>query len=149
VYPVHLNPNVKHFVEGRLSNVPNISLLDPIEYLPFVHLMEASFLVLTDSGGLQEEAPGLGKPVLVLREVTERPECVEAGTVKIVGTDSQQIVRETARLLEDSAEYRRMARAINPYGDGQASRRIVDCLLTIRDKNHLESLDSHHSPSVI
>jgi UDP-N-acetylglucosamine 2-epimerase (non-hydrolysing) len=129
VYPVHLNPNVRHVVHGRLSGIPNISLLEPIEYLPFVQLLKASFLVLTDSGGLQEEAPGLAKPVLVLRDVTERPEGVLAGTVKIVGTNERQIFHATARLLEDRAEYELMSRAINPYGDGRASERIVDCLI--------------------
>lgn len=129
VYPVHLNPNVQQVVQTELRDVPNITLLEPLDYLPLVQLMKASTIVLTDSGGLQEEAPGLGKPVLVLREVTERPEGVEAGTVKLVGTDSTRIVRETARLLEDTAEYQRMAQAVNPYGDGHASRRIVESLL--------------------
>jgi UDP-N-acetylglucosamine 2-epimerase (non-hydrolysing) len=129
VYPVHLNPNVQQVVRTSLRDVPNISLLEPLDYLPLVQLMKASYLVLTDSGGLQEEAPGLGKPVLVLRGVTERPEGVQAGTVKLAGTDKDRIVRETARLLEDAAEYERMARAVNPYGDGHASQRIVESLL--------------------
>ncbi|MGH9844434.1 MAG: non-hydrolyzing UDP-N-acetylglucosamine 2-epimerase [Blastocatellia bacterium] len=129
VYPVHLNPNVYHPVRKRLGQIGNITLLDPIDYLPLVQLMKASHLVLTDSGGLQEEAPGLGKPVLVMREVTERPEGVEAGTVKLVGTDSTTIVRETRRLLDDPVEYQRMSRAINPYGDGKASERIVAKLM--------------------
>ncbi|MEP7340661.1 MAG: UDP-N-acetylglucosamine 2-epimerase (non-hydrolyzing) [Acidobacteriota bacterium] len=132
VYPVHLNPNVQDVVQTELRNVPNITLLEPLDYLPLVQLMKASSLVLTDSGGLQEEAPGLGKPVLVLREVTERPEGVEAGTVKLVGTDKERIVRETVRLLEDADEYERMARAVNPYGDGHASERIVECLLSFQ-----------------
>jgi UDP-N-acetylglucosamine 2-epimerase (non-hydrolysing) len=138
VYPVHLNPNVKNVVEARLAGIPNISLLEPIEYLPFVQLLKASYLVLTDSGGLQEEAPGLAKPVLVLRDVTERPEGVIAGTVKIVGTDEQQIFQATARLLKDRAEYELMSRAINPYGDGRASERIVDCLIKL-DENQRHS----------
>jgi len=129
VYPVHLNPNVQKVVQAELSSVANITLLAPLDYLPLVQLMKASSIVLTDSGGLQEEAPGLGKPVLVLREVTERPEGVEAGTVKLVGTDKDRIVRETARLLEDAQEYERMAHAVNPYGDGHASQRIVESLL--------------------
>jgi UDP-N-acetylglucosamine 2-epimerase (non-hydrolysing) len=129
VYPVHLNPNVKRVVFRRLADSPNVTLLEPLDYLPLVQLMKASFLVMTDSGGLQEEAPGLGKPVLVLREVTERPEGVAAGTVKIVGVEKPKIVQETARLLEDRDEYERMSRAVNPYGDGQASRRIVDRLM--------------------
>ena len=129
VYPVHLNPNVQKPVHALLGGRRNISLLDPLPYLPFVHLLKRSYLVLTDSGGLQEEAPSLGKPVLVLREVTERPEAVEAGASKVVGTDGMRIVEETIRLLEDKAEYERMAQAVNPYGDGQASRRIVQALL--------------------
>lgn len=129
VYPVHLNPNVQQVVGETLQGLPNLSLLPPLEYLPLVQLLKASSLVLTDSGGLQEEAPGLGKPVLVLRDVTERPEGVVAGTVKLVGTDKAKIVQETVRLLEDRAEYERMAHAVNPYGDGQASQRIVAALL--------------------
>lgn len=129
VYPVHLNPNVQKVVRAELRNMKNITLLEPLDYLPLVQLMKASTLVLTDSGGLQEEAPGLGKPVLVLREVTERPEGVGAGTVRLVGTDDQRIVHETARLLEDRAEYERMSQAVNPYGDGHASERIVESLL--------------------
>jgi UDP-N-acetylglucosamine 2-epimerase (non-hydrolysing) len=128
VYPVHLNPNVRRTVYEMLNQTRNITLLEPLEYLPLVHLLKRSYLVLTDSGGLQEEAPGLGKPVLVLREVTERPEGVAAGTVKVVGTDREKIVQETARLMEDRAEYERMARAVNPYGDGQASARIINRL---------------------
>ncbi len=128
VYPVHPNPNVRGVVYEQLGDAERIILLDPLEYLLLVQLMKASYLVLTDSGGLQEEAPGLGKPVLVLREVTERPEGVVAGTVKIVGTNRQRIVEATARLLEDRAEYERMSRAINPYGDGRASERIVASL---------------------
>lgn len=129
VYPVHLNPNVQEPVNRLLKDVPNITLLPPMDYLPLVHLMKQSYLVLTDSGGIQEEAPGLGKPVLVLRETTERPEAVEAGTVRIVGTDVDRIVSQATRLLEDDAEYGRMASAVNPYGDGHAAERIVDALV--------------------
>lgn len=130
VYPVHLNPNVQQVVRAELGEIPNITLLAPLDYLPLVQLMKASHLVLTDSGGLQEEAPGLGKPVLVLREVTERPEGVEAGTVQLVGTDKARIAAATMRLLDDATEYDRMARAVNPYGDGKASQRIVESLLS-------------------
>ncbi len=128
VYPVHLNPNVRRPVFNTLGNLPNVTLLEPLEYLPLVQLLKQAYLVLTDSGGLQEEAPGLGKPVLVMRETTERPEGVAAGTVKLVGTDRETIVRETTRLLQNEAEYERMARAVNPYGDGHASERIVESL---------------------
>lgn len=129
VYPVHLNPNVQGPVHKLLSEIPNITLLDPLDYLPMVHLMKNSALVLTDSGGLQEEAPGLGVPVLVLREVTERPEGLEAGTVKLVGTDTQRMLDEARRLLDDSTAYEAMAKAVNPYGDGHAAQRIVDAIL--------------------
>ena len=129
VYPVHLNPNVWKPVHRILGGVANVILTPPLDYLPLVHLMKHSYLVLTDSGGIQEEAPGLGKPVLVLREVTERPEAVKAGTVRLVGTDRQRIVTETTRLLEDAEVYGQMARAVNPYGDGHASERIVNRLL--------------------
>ena len=129
VYPVHRNPNVWEVVHERLQDVPHISLLPPLDYLPFVHLMKRSYLVLTDSGGIQEEAPALGVPVLVMREVTERPEAVMAGTSRLVGTDPVRIVSEVLRLLEDRDEYQRMARTINPYGDGQAARRIAEALL--------------------
>ena len=112
-----------------LGSVPNIILVPPLDYLPLVHLMKHSHLVLTDSGGIQEEAPGLGLPVLVLREVTERPEAVEAGTVRLIGTNRSRIVAEAVRLLEDVEEYSRMARAVNPYGDGHAAERIVGALI--------------------
>ncbi len=128
VYPVHLNPNVQEPVYRLLGDVPNITLLPPLDYLPLVHLLKRSTLVLTDSGGLQEEAPGLGVPVLVLREVTERPEGVQAGTVKLVGTDTVRIVDEAARLLDDPAAHAAMAQAVNPYGDGHAAERIVAAL---------------------
>lgn len=129
VYPVHLNPNVQEPVYRVLGGAPHITLLPPLDYLPLVHLMKNSALVLTDSGGIQEEAPAFGKPVLVLREVTERPEGVEAGVLKLVGTDSQTIVREANRLLDDASAYAAMAKAVNPFGDGQAARRIVDRLV--------------------
>ena len=130
VYPMHLNPNVRQpiyevFGAARLSNM---FFIEPLEYLPFVYLMERSALVLTDSGGIQEEAPGLGKPVLVMRDTTERPEALEAGTVKLVGTDCDRIVDEVSRLLDDNAYYNRMSQAINPYGDGTASQRIVQTI---------------------
>jgi len=129
VYPVHLNPNVQDPVQRILGGVQNITLLPPIEYLPLVQLMKRAYMVLTDSGGIQEEAPSLGKPVLVLREVTERPEGVEAGTAKVVGTDTRRIVEEAKRLLTDRSAYDAMAHAVNPYGDGKASARIVSALL--------------------
>lgn len=130
IYPVHLNPNVKAPVEKHLGNAKNVSLITPQEYLPFVHLMRRADLILTDSGGVQEEAPSLGKPVLVMRDTTERPEAVDAGTVKLVGTDLGLIVSEVSRLLDDSAAYDAMARAHNPYGDGQAAGRIRDAIIS-------------------
>lgn len=129
VYPVHLNPNVRGVVHELLADCSNVILIEPLDYLPLVHLMKESYLVLTDSGGLQEEAPGLAKPVLVMRETTERPEGIEAGTVRLVGTESTKIVNEVMKLLDERAEYERMARAVNPYGDGRASARIVQHLL--------------------
>lgn len=128
VYPVHLNPNVQEPVRRILSGVSDVHLIAPQDYLPFVYLMDRSTLLITDSGGVQEEAPSLGKPVLVMRDTTERPEAVDAGTVKLVGTDHAAIVREANRLLDDPAVYDAMARAHNPYGDGQAARRICDIL---------------------
>jgi UDP-N-acetylglucosamine 2-epimerase (non-hydrolysing) len=124
-YPVHLNPNVREPVTRLLGNHPRIRLLDPLDYLPFVFLMNRCHFIITDSGGIQEEAPSLGKPVLVMREVTERPEAVSAGAVKLVGTDVERIVAEACRLLDDASEYRRMAQARNPFGDGMAADRIV------------------------
>ena len=129
VYPVHPNPNVRDVVNANLRDIPNIRLIAPLEYVQFVDLMRRSHILLTDSGGIQEEGPSLGKPVLVMREKTERPEAVEAGTALLVGTDEEKIVAETARLLDDSQEYARRARIHNPYGDGQASARIRDVLL--------------------
>jgi UDP-N-acetylglucosamine 2-epimerase len=126
VYPVHRNPNVDGPVRKELQSVPGIHLIDPLEYKAFVDLMAESTLILTDSGGIQEEAPSLGKPVLVLRDETERPEAVEAGTVRLVGPHRAAIVSEAARLLDSKEAYAAMARAVNPYGDGKAARRIVD-----------------------
>lgn len=132
VYPMHLNPNVRrpiHEVFGDdLSNLGNMYFIEPLEYLSFVYLMEKSTIVLTDSGGIQEEAPGLGKPVLVMRDTTERPEALEAGTVKLVGTDREKIINEVSTLLDDAAAYARMSQAVNPYGDGLACSRIVERL---------------------
>ena len=126
VYPVHPNPNVRGVVEAQLGGVPNIHLIGPQDYLPFLYLQKRSYLVLTDSGGVQEEAPSLGKPVLVMRENTERPEGVAAGTARLVGTDIEQITSNAIRLLDDPAAYRGMAETHNPYGDGRASARIVE-----------------------
>lgn len=132
VYPMHLNPNVRkpiHEVFGKdLSNLGNMFFIEPLEYLSFVYLMEKSTIVLTDSGGIQEEAPGLGKPVLVMRDTTERPEALAAGTVKLVGTDYDKITTEVSALLDDSAAYEKMSRATNPYGDGRACERIIQYL---------------------
>lgn len=128
VYPVHLNPNVSKPVERILGKVNNVVLIKPQEYLPFVYLMNQAYLILTDSGGIQEEAPSLGKPVLVMRDTTERPEAVTAGTVRLVGTDTQAIVREVTRLLHDENEYQVMSRAHNPYGDGHACEQILAAL---------------------
>ena len=129
VYPVHLNPNVQEPVYRLLGSVENITLLPPMDYLPLIHLIKQAALVLTDSGGIQEEAPGLGVPVLVLRAVTERPEGIEAGTVRLVGTDQKRIVSETRNLLDNPAAHAKMANAINPYGDGHAAERIVQAIL--------------------
>lgn len=126
LYPVHLNPNVREPVNRILKNVDNVYLIEPQDYLPFVYLMNQSHIILTDSGGIQEEAPSLGKPVLVMRDTTERPEAVDAGTVKLVGTDKQTIIDAVELLLTDDKEYSRMSRAHNPYGDGDACQRIVN-----------------------
>jgi len=133
VYPVHLNPNVQKPVQRLLGDLPNVTLLPPMDYLPWVHLIKHASLMLTDSGGLQEEAPGLGVPVLVMRQVTERPEGVEAGTVRLVGTDTERIVAEVRRLLDDPAAHASMANAVNPYGDGHAAPRIVQAVLDYKD----------------
>lgn len=128
IYPVHLNPNVQEPVKRLLGDAANVHLIQPLGYEPFVYLMQQAYLVLTDSGGVQEEAPGLGKPVLVMRDTTERPEAVEAGTVKLVGTDVALIVQEVQQLLDDTGLYQQMSQAHNPYGDGKASARICEFL---------------------
>ena len=128
LYPVHLNPNVQEPVNRLLVDVDNIHLIEPQQYLPFIYLMTKAHIILTDSGGIQEEAPSLGKPVLVMRDTTERPEAVEAGTVKLVGTDTQTIVNELVKLLTDTEAYETMSRAHNPYGDGLACKRIATVL---------------------
>lgn len=130
IYPVHLNPNVQEPVRRHLDGLPNVHLIPPQGYLEFTFLMTQSHLILTDSGGIQEEAPSLGKPVLVMRDTTERPEAVDAGTVALVGTAREQIVSAAARLLDDPEHWQSMSQSINPYGDGTASRRIIDTLLT-------------------
>lgn len=137
IYPVHLNPNVQAPVKRLLGELNNVHLIEPLGYEPFVYLMQHAYLVLTDSGGVQEEAPGLGKPVLVMRDTTERPEAIEAGTVKLVGTNAELITAEVQLLLNDEAVYKQMSRAHNPYGDGQSSQQIVD-FLKLDTSNKLE-----------
>ena len=135
IYPVHLNPNVRKPVNEILGEgLENVFLTEPLEYQEFVYLMSKSYLILTDSGGIQEEAPGLGKPVLVMRDTTERPEAVEAGTVKLVGSDKEMIINTTSELLTNHNAYEAMANAVNPYGDGHASERIVNKLKNIYKK---------------
>ncbi|HEY3425846.1 MAG TPA: UDP-N-acetylglucosamine 2-epimerase (non-hydrolyzing), partial [Negativicutes bacterium] len=129
VFPVHKNPLVREVVNSELGGLDRVHLIDPLEYQPFANLLARSYLVLTDSGGIQEEAPALGKPVLVLRDTTERPEAIEAGTVKLIGTEKSRVYQETQLLLADRAEYDRLATACNPYGDGQAAQRIVQAIL--------------------
>ena len=131
VYPVHLNPNVRLPVNKNLSDVENIYLIDPQEYIPFVYLMNRSHLILTDSGGIQEEAPSLGKPILVMRDTTERPEAIKAGTAKLVGTDPDTIYDAVKTLLNDESEYKRIQTIKNPYGDGKASKRIINLLRSL------------------
>ena len=128
VYPVHLNPNVQKPVQEILGAVDNIYLIQPLEYLPFIYLMEKSFLILTDSGGIQEEAPSLGKPVLVMRNTTERPEAIDAGTVELVGTNKDKIIEKVNELINNHKFYEKMSKAHNPYGDGKASKRITEAL---------------------
>ncbi|MBN6071202.1 UDP-N-acetylglucosamine 2-epimerase (non-hydrolyzing) [Aggregatibacter actinomycetemcomitans] len=128
IYPVHLNPNVREPVNRLLSNKPNIYLIEPLDYLSFIYLMSSSYLILTDSGGIQEEAPSLGKPVLVMRETTERPEAVKAGTVRLVGTSENMIIEQTHLLLTNESEYKKMSEAHNPYGDGSSAMQIVSVL---------------------
>ena len=131
VYPVHLNPNVKKPVNRILSNINNIHLIEPLCYEDFIYLMDKSYFIITDSGGIQEEAPSLGKPVLVMRDTTERPEAIEYGTVKLVGTDRDKIVKEAQKLIDDKKAYEKMSKAHNPYGDGKASKRIVEFIKKI------------------
>ena len=128
LYPVHLNPNVKGRVNEILSNISNIKLVEPFQYEEFIYLMSKAYLILTDSGGIQEEAPSLGRPVLVMRNTTERPEAVEAGTVKLVGSDPGNIIKEVQKLLNNNSEYQKMSKAYNPYGDGNASQKILTIL---------------------
>ena len=135
IYPVHPNPNVQDPVNRHLSAQPHIRLISPLSYVPFVDLMRRAYLLITDSGGIQEEGPSLGKPILVLREKTERPEAVQAGTVKLVGTDDRRIVEEAGRLLDNPLEYQRMARVHNPYGDGFASGRISNLIHSFFERN--------------
>lgn len=132
VYPVHLNPNVQKPVKEILSDVSNVHLINPLQYESFLYLMNRSYFIITDSGGVQEEAPSLGKPVLVMRDTTERPEALEAGTVKLVGTDPQKIVQEAQKLLNDAKEYEKMSQAHNPYGDGNACQRIIDFIKEVK-----------------
>ena len=132
MYPVHLNPNVQKPVKAILSQLPNFHLIDPLEYAPFVYLMDKAKLIITDSGGVQEEVPSLGKPVLVTREVTERPEGVDAGVAILVGTDAEKIIRETESLMQDEKRYAKMAHISNPYGDGHAASKIIDALLRFK-----------------
>lgn len=132
LYPVHLNPNVRDAVFSTISGYPNIHLIEPVSYLTFIYLMKKSHIILTDSGGVQEEGPSLGKPVLVMRDTTERPEAVDAGTVKLVGANKKNIINGVNELLNDDDVYRRMSNAINPYGDGKASERIVSFLKAIQ-----------------
>ena len=129
IFPVHPNPKIRELAQELLGGIERVHLIEPLDYEPFVNLMKRCYLVLTDSGGIQEEAPALGKPVLVLRETTERPEAVAAGTVKLVGTAPHTIIRETNLLLRDAREYEKMAKAVNPYGDGKAAERIVNGIL--------------------
>lgn len=135
IYPVHLNPNVYKPVKEKLSNLANVSLIDPIDYELFVYLMDRSHIILTDSGGIQEEAPSLGKPVLVIRSKTERTEAIAAGTALLVGTNPEKIVQETNRLLKDNKHYQTMSKAQNPYGDGRAAQKIIKALINYYEKN--------------
>ena len=129
IFPVHRNPKVREIVREELGGLERVHLIDPLDYEPFANLMARVDIVLTDSGGIQEEAPSLGKPVLVLRDTTERPEAVAAGTVRLIGTDEQRVYEETMHLLTEPTAYTHMAEAVNPYGDGEASRRIIEAIL--------------------
>ena len=133
VYPVHLNPNVQEPVKNLLASVSNIYLIDPLQYESFIYLMQQSYFIITDSGGIQEEAPSLGKPVLVMRDTTERPEALDAGTVKLVGTDKQVIIEEAQKLLDDKRAYEKMSKAHNPYGDGKACKRIIEFIKGMKE----------------
>ena len=135
VYPVHLNPNVQKPVKEILSNISNVHLIEPLQYEQFIYLMDKSYFIITDSGGVQEEAPSLGKPVLVMRDTTERPEAVEAGTVKLVGTHTETIIKEAQKLLDDTTEYEKMSKAHNPYGDGKACERIVNFIKEAKNES--------------
>ncbi len=137
IFPVHRNPNVRAIMDAALGNLPNVALIEPLDYPNFVHLLSISHIMLTDSGGVQEEAPALGKPVLVLRDTTERPEGITAGTAKLIGTDKQRIISEVFNLLDDDAAYSAMARAHNPFGDGYASRRIAEIVWNARRQDRL------------
>jgi len=136
VFPVHLNPKVRQPVQKLLSGKDNIQLIEPLGYLPFVFLMSRSYIVLTDSGGIQEEAPSLGKPVLVMRDTTERPEAIQAGTVKLVGTSTLNITENVSKLINDPDEYQKMSFAHNPYGDGEASKRITRNLVEYLERKY-------------
>ena len=136
VFPVHRNPKVREIVREELGGIPRVHLIDPLDYEPFANLMARVDIVLTDSGGIQEEAPSLGKPVLVLRDTTERPEAVTAGTVRLIGTDEQRVYDETMRLLTEPTAYTHMAEAVNPYGDGEAARRIIEAILYHAGHSH-------------
>jgi UDP-N-acetylglucosamine 2-epimerase (non-hydrolysing) len=135
VYPVHLNPHVQQPVKSLLGHIPNIHLIEPVDYLPFVYLMKSAYIILTDSGGIQEEAPSLGKPVLVMRDITERPEAVASGTVKLVGTDIEKIVGNITLLVTNNELYQQMSCAQNPYGDGKASERIAEVIVQLASRN--------------
>jgi UDP-N-acetylglucosamine 2-epimerase (non-hydrolysing) len=137
IFPVHMYPNVRAIMVAALGNLPNVALIEPLDYPNFAHLLSISHIMLTDSGGVQEEAPALGKPVLVLRDTTERPEGITAGTAKLIGTDKQRIISEVFNLLDDDAAYSAMARAHNPFGDGSASQRIADIVWNARRQDHL------------
>jgi len=137
IFPVHMNPNVRAIMDAALRNLPNVALIEPLDYPNFAHLLSISHIILTDSGGVQEEAPALGKPVLVLRDTTERPEGITAGTAKLIGTDKHRIISEVSNILNDDAAYSAMARAHNPFGDGYASRRIAEIVWNARRQDRL------------
>ena len=140
VYPVHLNPNVQKPVHDILLNIDNIYLIDPLQYEQFIYMMDKSYFIITDSGGVQEEAPSLGKPVLVMRDTTERPEALDAGTVKLVGTDKETIIKEAQKILDDESEYNKMSKAHNPYGNGKACEKIIEFIKNINKKKIINEL---------